>query len=688
MATGRRSNPVLRPYEQQQDIRGRLSSDIHVYHQQDYISDALGKLAGLTDNIHRSMEQDKIDQYERDLETAREGMNLAIENSNNPTDWGEAYAGYTKYAEEHGKKLLGDRLYNKWLGDADHGYGFKDRTALDYNMRTVPKLLDIAKKKRIENAKQELMRAYLEKDPNKAKKRSNKATELLSDQTLFSAAEIEENKNLSEEQAAKAAFGSLIEKKPAEALVFVESESFKKAVKDPTVVEQYRNVAQKRLDSALYNKDFVEVAKRGTTANNLFIDVINRNGSDDELIEKIKNSELPKQQQDILYGVLGAKPTSSGAGRNAENLQVLTDLNLRFASLFDKKEGAIGGHTYRNAPDYYTEEQQKAYNSSRINKAEELSRDIQKAYYEGNISKDSAVRMITAINGSKLEVGLEEGVSSEADKETMPDTYESGFERLQQQFKDYGVADVAEQSAIISSFVRNVDAQLAANNMTAADLARLPQKEKDMIMKNAVGIVKKEMVDYMPFTQALPDNTGYANTKLYSGARDRYAQKVRAYNDNLGDIDWANFAYTEQQKRELFDLGQEAIREEVAEIQKTSKDILNAQEVEAIYYGLEEEKTYELGQQLVQALEYEIELLEQETLSKAPQASSLRSSIGQLSAEEANIIAEKIRENKKNIERIKKRDPALFKHITKNRTPYENYIRSIEDRRRKSQGEQ
>ena len=669
----------MNPYERQQTIGGELSPKADVHYQRNYISDALEKISALSDNIYRNMEKDKYDKYERDLQTAKDNMDSQIANSNDPAEWDSAYTTFTKYAEDHGKKFLGESLYNKWLGDADHGYGYKERMLLDYKMQTTPKLLNNAKAIRLENITQKVKEAYLEKDPVKAAKKVEEAYKLGYDKTLFSEAEIVKNKNEVEKNAAEAAFNSLLNSdNPDDALIFAEGKSFKDAIKDPSEIDKYRQVAQKRMEDVRFNKDMVNVATQQNELHKYFDLIASGDLRDVGEIEKL---DIPPQYKNIFYTMMRARPDKSsgtGAGKSIEDLQLLANIDFEFQTLFQRDESKVGGYGYREGPSNMSDEQKQTYNSYRVNKGKDLTFKIMKAFSEGKISRDFALTRLTAIQGALYSSALDFGVGKKADKEKLPETYESGYARLNTLFQEYNITDPIEMHNAQDAFIGNVGKILAANNMTTSDLGRMSPQERDKIMVSAVGAVKQNIVNYAPFTSSLPDNTGAANSRIYSGAKTRYREKVLAYNQNLGDIDWANHAYDSQQKRDLEELGREAIREEVSHIQKTTQDMLTTQEVEDIYYGLEEEELMGFAQDVKDAILYNISVGERELYENRVLPGQGSFALDSYAYGKQKEISENIKKNKDFVSKIEKADKRTLLYLKENRANYENFIKEVE----------
>lgn len=611
MATGRRGNPVLRPYERQQTIGGQLSPRADVHYQKNYIGETLEKLANLTDNIYRSMEQDKFDKYERDIDTAKEDLYLKIQSTQNPDDWYKEYKAYKQYKEEHGKELLGDTLYNKWLGDSKHGYGSKERDDLDFQMRIVPKVLDNAKKLRVEDATQMLTKAVLESNPEKAKSLSVKAMDKLDDENLFTVAEREQNKNETPKIAYANAYSSLLEKSPEKALALVETKEFQDAIKDPSEVEKYRNNAQNAVISFRTNRDFQDIVQKEGRANNYLQQILSGELRSVGVIEN--DPTLTRPQKDILIKCMGERISKSGKGiggagiEGVSELEVLTKIKMDFDNLLATDSTKSSGYRLREAETGTGIENESKYNEIRLQKLLELRDYIREAWESGYISTDSASTRINAIqltlsefntqiiNGKKI---TEENLSS--------NSYESGLVTLNNTFKDYGIIDPVEKNDYELRFFKNVDKYLQEHNLTANDFVNLPKAEKDAITLNIASGIIKDMVNYNKFFERIPNARGQSSNSIVAGAKKRYAEKVRKYNESLKIDNWAFFSYDSTQEERLRDLASEAYREEIEAVTNRQKNIDTEIKAQSLLQALERQENEEFLSRLVTAKEEEL----------------------------------------------------------------------------------
>lgn len=671
MATGRRGNPVLRPYEQQQTISGQLSPRADVHYQKNYIGDALEKLANLTDNIYRSMERDKYDKYERDIKNAKDELFLKLESTENPDDWYSDYKAFKDYKEQHGKELLGDRLYNKWLGDAEHGYASAERDDLDFQMRIVPKVLKNAKALRVENATKVLTDSITEKTPEESKKKTEYAYKLLDDQNLFSVSEREAFKNQVELEANKNAFSSLLEGRPDKALELVESESFKKAIKDPKLIEEYRKSAQNAILDYRTNQDVHNLLVNKMEEGKYVPLIMSGELRDINVI--LNDSKLTRPQKDFYIKMMGERISKGKKGDDVESINALTKIKRDFDDLFVKEEGKRAGFSFRDndmelSSSGMSEEQADKYNEIKIQKALDLQNYIIQSWAAGYISDDTASTKLSAIQGvlGELDATAVRGKINE--EKVSSNAYYSGLSLLENAYDSYGIVDIQERDLYDTKFFNGVKNYLAQNNLTNSDFINLPRQEKDAIVIQVAGNLKKDMVDYTKFFERVPNAEGQSSNSIISGAKARYSEKVKAYNDSLNVDNWAHFVYSPQQQEELRDLASESYREEINSIVKKQNSIESQQQALAYLTALEEQENEEFLIRYTTAREKELEALDKSSIVSIPVFT------GGVYASRKEELKEQYENKKAYLKLLKEGDEETIKEVLSNKEEYEKFI--------------
>lgn len=668
MATGRRGNPVLRPYERQQTIGGQLSPRADVHYQKNYIGDALEKLATLTDNIYRSMEQDKFDKYERDINTAKEELYLKIQSTQDPNEWYSDYKAYKEYKESHGKELLGDTLYNKWLGDAKHGYGSAERDDLDVQMRIVPKVLENAKKLRIEDATQMLTGSVLESDPNKAKEMSLKAMNKLDDENLFTVAEREQNKNEAPKIAYINAYSSLLENSPDKALALVETKEFQDAIKDPTEIDKYRKVANQSVIEYRTNRDVQAIVQNAGKANTYMRSIMSGKLREVNTIEN--DPDLTRPQKDFLIKCMGERLSRSGKGSGTgdySEINALTKIKRDFDDLFVKNEATRSGYEFRQITDEVETESAEKYNEIRMNKALELQQYIMEAWASGYISADFASTKLSVIEGTLGQFDKLAIKNSIAKEKVRPNAYYSGLAILNNTFEDYGIIDISERDDYNNMFIKEVNNYLASKNLTLTDFSNMPNEERDAIVLQITGNIKKDLVNYNRFYERIPQADGSSANEVLASAKRRYANKVKNYNKELKVEDWAHFSYNGEQEERLRDLASEAFREEINSVVKTQKSIESKQQADALLKALQQQENEEFLIRYTTAKEKELE--EKRSKLKVRRIGDLGASV---IVEDA--AKKEYDESKAYLKLLKEGDEKTIQEALSNQTELENFI--------------